>query len=200
LLSKAVKKMHKNIMADDDQTIDQSDEAKAEETVVASDADTSSSEATPEETPAEEAKVEEPKTEEAPKEEVKPEVNVSANLKKIIEQIEKLSVLELSELVHALEERFGVSAAPTMMAGAAPAAAGEPAEEQTTFNVVLADGGANKISVIKAVREIVPTLGLTEAKGLVDTAPKPILEGVGKEAANEAKAKLEAAGAKVELQ
>lgn len=200
MLSKAVKKMHKNIMADDDQTIDQSDEAKAEETVVASDADTSSSEATPEETPAEEAKVEEPKTEEAPKEEVKPEVNVSANLKKIIEQIEKLSVLELSELVHALEERFGVSAAPTMMAGAAPAAAGEPAEEQTTFNVVLADGGANKISVIKAVREIVPTLGLTEAKGLVDTAPKPILEGVGKEAANEAKAKLEAAGAKVELQ
>ncbi len=188
--------LHTINMPNDDQKTDQpTDEVQAEPSEVVED---SSNEA-------EEVKVEEPKgeakTEEAPKQESKPEVKVSANLQKIIEQIEKLSVLELSDLVHALEDRFGVSAAPTMMAGVAPAAAsGEPVEEQTTFNVVLTDGGANKISVIKAVREIVPTLGLTEAKGLVDTAPKPVLEGVGKEAANEAKTKLEAAGAKVELQ
>lgn len=197
--------LHTINMPNDDQTTDQTEETKTEETAETSDADTSSTETPAEETLAEEVKAEEPKeeakTEEAPKEEVKPEINVSASLQKIIEQIEKLSVLELSDLVHALEDRFGVSAAPTMMAGVAPAAAsGEPVEEQTTFNVVLTDGGANKISVIKAVREIVPTLGLTEAKALVDTAPKPVLEGVGKEAANEAKTKLETAGAKVELQ
>ncbi|MBI3341810.1 50S ribosomal protein L7/L12 [Candidatus Curtissbacteria bacterium] len=119
-----------------------------------------------------------------------------------MKDIEKLTVLELSDLVHALEEKFGVSAsaAVAMAAPAAGAAAGgEAASEQTTFNVVLADSGANKISVIKAVREIVPTLGLKEAKDLVDTAPKPVLEGANKEAANEAKTKLEAAGAKVEL-
>ncbi len=126
---------------------------------------------------------------------------VSANLEKLIEQIEKLSVLELSQLVKALEEKFGVSAAPAMMAaGASPAAAGgEETSEQTTFNVILTDSGANKISVIKAVRELVPTLGLKEAKDLVDTPPKPVLEGVNKENATEAKTKLEAAGAKVEL-
>lgn len=133
----------------------------------------------------------------------KPAKAVSANLEKLIGEIEKLSVLELSELVHALEERFGVSAAPAMMAGPAAggAAAGgeEGVSEQTTFNVVLTDSGANKISVIKAVREIVPTLGLKEAKDLVDTAPKPVLEGANKETANEAKTKLETAGAKVEL-
>lgn len=128
---------------------------------------------------------------------------VSANLEKVIEQIEKLSVLELSELVHALEEKFGVSAAPAVVAGAptaqAAASGEEGASEQTTFNVILADSGANKISVIKAVREIVPTLGLKEAKDLVDSAPKPVVEGVNKENAQEAKQKLEAAGAKVEL-
>ncbi|MDP2720565.1 MAG: 50S ribosomal protein L7/L12 [bacterium] len=122
----------------------------------------------------------------------------------IIKEIEGLSVLELSDLVKALEDKFGVSATPTMMgvpAGATPAAAGEAdAEEgQTTFNVILADSGANKISVIKAVRELVPTLGLKEAKDLVDAAPKQVLEGVGKDAAGEAKQKLETAGAKVEL-
>ena len=81
--------------------------------------------------------------------------------------------------------------------GAAPG--GEATSEQTTFNVVLVESGANKISVIKAVRELVPTLGLKEAKDLVDAPPKPVLEGANKEAANEAKTKLEAAGAKVEL-
>lgn len=126
---------------------------------------------------------------------------VSANLEKIIKSIEELSVLELSDLVHALEEKFGVSASAPVAVAQAGAAVGneDGASEQTTFNVVLADGGANKISVIKAVRELVPTLGLAEAKALVDSAPKPVLEGVNKETANEAKTKLETAGAKVEL-
>lgn len=138
--------------------------------------------------------------------EKKPAKEVSKKLEDIISDIEKLTVLELADLVKALEDRFGVTAAaPVMAAGvAAPAAAGgdagEAADEgQTSFNVILAESGANKISVIKAVREIVPTLGLKEAKDLVDAAPKPVVEGVGKDAANEAKTKLEAAGAKVEL-
>lgn len=141
---------------------------------------------------------EEPKTEE-PKKAPKP---VSANLEKIIEQIEKLSVLELADLVHALEDRFGVSAsAPVMAVGAAtPATGGEPVEEKTTFNVILSGAGANKIAVIKAVRELVQTLGLKEAKDLVEAAPKPVLEGVNKATAEEAKTKLTAAGATVELQ
>ena len=136
------------------------------------------------------------------KEEKKESPKVSKKLEGVIEEIEKLSVLELSELVKALEVKFGVSAAPQVVAGAAPAVGAgtdEGASEQTTFNVVLADSGANKISVIKAVRELVPTLGLKEAKDLVDTAPKQVLEGVNKETATEAKTKLEAAGAKVEL-
>lgn len=150
--------------------------------------------------PAEETKAEEAAAE-APKEEAKSSVELSANSQKIVEQIEKLSVLELSQLVKALEEKFGVSAAPAMMAGApaAGAAGADEGSEQTTFNVVLADSGANKISVIKVVRELVPTLGLKEAKDLVDAPPKNVLEGVNKEAANEAKTKLEGAGAKVEL-
>lgn len=128
---------------------------------------------------------------------------VSANLEKIIEQIEKLTVLELADLVHALEDKFGVSAqAPVAVAaaGAAPQAAGEPVEEKTTFNVILSGAGANKIAVIKAVRELVQTLGLKEAKDLVEAAPKPVLESVNKVTAEEAKAKLTAAGATVELQ
>lgn len=133
----------------------------------------------------------------------KAKVQVSAKLEKIIQDIEKLSVLELSELVKALEEKFGVSAAPQIAAApsgqAAPGGTDEGVSEQTTFNVILADGGANKISVIKAVREIVPTLGLKEAKDLVDAAPKPVLEGANKGTSAEAKQKLEAAGAKVEL-
>lgn len=133
----------------------------------------------------------------------KPKKEVSGNLESIIEKIEQLSVLELADLVHALEDRFGVTAAAPMAVAAAPAAGGgaaEPAEEQTSFNVILANAGANKIGVIKAVRELVPTLGLKEAKDLVEAAPKPVLEGVNKETANEAKTKLTAAGATVELQ
>jgi len=128
---------------------------------------------------------------------------MSDKVTKLVEEVEKLSVLELSELVKALEEKFGVSAMP--VAAAAPQAAavasdsGEPKEEQTTFNVVLANAGANKIGVIKAVREVVPTLGLAEAKILVESAPKEVLIGVNKTIAEEAKKKLEAAGATVEL-
>lgn len=127
---------------------------------------------------------------------------VSKNLEKIIESIETMSVLELADLVKALEDRFGVMAAPigAPQAATAPAAAGEPTEEKTTFNVVLTNAGANKIGAIKAVREIVPTLGLKEAKDLVESAPKPVLESVNKTTAEEAKAKLTAVGATVELQ
>lgn len=120
----------------------------------------------------------------------------------ILAAVEEMTVLELAELVKALEEKFGVTAAPVAVAGAAPAAAadsGEPKEEQTVFNVVLTAGGDNKIGAIKAVRELVPTLGLQEAKALVEAAPKEVLTGVNKAAAEEAKKKLEAAGAKVEL-
>lgn len=118
----------------------------------------------------------------------------------ILKAVEEMTVLELSELVKALEDKFGVSAAPVAVA-AAPAASGaaEAKEEQTSFNVVIADGGATKIAVIKVVRELVPTLGLTEAKALVDSAPKEVLSNVNKAAAEEAKKKLETAGAKVEL-
>jgi large subunit ribosomal protein L7/L12 len=188
-------------MADDDQKQEENkeEEGEAKEDVK----EEAKEEAKTEEK--EEVKEEQPKE---PKKEKKEEassssVSVSPELKKMIESIEKLSVLELSQLVKALEEKFGVSAAPAMVAaGAAPAAGAEAeggASEQTTFNVVLADSGANKISVIKVVRELVPTLGLKEAKDLVDSPPKPVLEGVNKEAANEAKTKLEGAGAKVEL-
>lgn len=124
-------------------------------------------------------------------------------MNEIIEKIEKLTVLELADLVHALEEKFGVSAsAPVAVAPSAGSgqAAGEPQEEKTTFNVILTAGGANKISVIKAVRELVPTLGLKEAKDLVEAAPKPVLEGVNKQTAEEAKTKLTAVGGTVELQ
>lgn len=119
----------------------------------------------------------------------------------ILAAVEEMTVLELSDLVKALEEKFGVTAAPVAVAGAAAPAAGseEPKEEQTAFNVVLTEAGANKIGVIKAVRELVPTLGLQEAKALVESAPKEVLTGAAKSAAEEAKKKLEAAGAKVEL-
>ena len=119
----------------------------------------------------------------------------------IMKAVEEMTVLELSDLVKALEEKFGVTAAPVAVAGAAPATAdaGEAKEEQTVFNVMLTESGATKIAVIKAVRELVPTLGLQDAKALVDSAPKEVLAGVNKSAAEEAKKKLEAAGAKVEL-
>ncbi|MFH1899088.1 MAG: 50S ribosomal protein L7/L12 [Patescibacteria group bacterium] len=120
-----------------------------------------------------------------------------------MEMVEKMTVLELNDLVKALEEKFGVSAsAPMIVAEPAAAANGngaEPAEEKTEFDVVLQDAGANKIGVIKAVREINQTLGLVEAKNLVESAPKAVLEGAKKEDAQNAKKKLEEAGAKVEL-
>ena len=121
----------------------------------------------------------------------------------LLKQVEEMSVLELSDLVKALEEKFGVSASQMVAAQPASAksdlASGEVKEEQTVFNVVVASSGANKIQVIKALRELVPTLGLKEAKDLVDAAPKEVMMQVNKKVAEEAKAKLVAAGATVEL-
>lgn len=132
------------------------------------------------------------------------EKKASATVTKIIESVEKLTVLELNELVSALEEKFGVSAMPVAAAAtpaATPAGEGSEAEggEKAILTVVLTDGGANKISVIKTVRELNQNLGLKEAKELVDTAPKEVLVDVDKETAAQAKEKLEAAGGKVEL-
>lgn len=114
----------------------------------------------------------------------------------LIEEVKSLTVLELSELVKALEEEFGVSAAA--VAVAAPAAAGAAAEEKTEFDVVLVEAGASKMGVIKLVKDITG-LGLKDAKALVDGAPKPVKEGISKADAEEIKKKLEEAGAKVEL-
>ena len=127
-------------------------------------------------------------------------VEVSPEMEQFISYVEKLSVLELSKLVKALEDRLGVSAAaPVAVAAAAPGAApAAAAEEQTEFTVVLADVGANKINVIKEVRTITG-LGLIDAKKLVEEAPKPIKEGINKEEANKIKEQLEKAGAKVEI-
>jgi len=120
----------------------------------------------------------------------------------ILDAISSMTVLELSELIKEMEEKFGVSAAAAAVAVAAPAAGGAggggAAEEQTEFNVILTEAGANKVSVIKAVREITG-LGLKEAKDLVDGAPKAVKEGVAKADAEAAKKKLEEAGAKAEL-
>lgn len=128
------------------------------------------------------------------------EVQVPEKFQGLVSEIEKLSVLELSELVKVLEEKFGVSAAaPMMVAGAgAGAAAGAPAEEQTEFTVELTDAGANKINVIKVVREATGK-GLKEAKDLVDGAPKAVKEGISKADAEALKKQLEEAGAKVTL-
>ena len=127
----------------------------------------------------------------------------SMNIDEIIAAVKEMTVLDLSKLVKALEEEFGVSAAAPMMAAAAAPAAGGPAaaeeEEKTEFNVILKDAGANRIGVIKAVREL-SGLGLKESKDLVEGAPKPVKEGVSKEEAATAKEKLEAAGATVEVQ
>jgi large subunit ribosomal protein L7/L12 len=122
-----------------------------------------------------------------------------ADITKMIEEIEKMSLLEVSELVKALEEKFGVSAsAPVMMAGA-PAAAAAPAEEKTEFTVVITAAGDKKLEVIKAIRLIKPELGLGEAKAASEKLPYTILENAKKEVADDAKAKLSAAGATVEL-
>lgn len=126
---------------------------------------------------------------------------LSATAKDIIEKIEKMTVLELSDLVKVMEEKFGVSAsAPMAMMAAGPAAAAGPVEEKSSFTVVLKEAGATKINVIKAVRAVVPELGLAEAKGLVESAPKTVKENVPKEEAEKMKKTLEEAGAKVELQ
>ncbi len=116
----------------------------------------------------------------------------------IVDQLSNLTVLQIAELVKALEEKWGVSAAaPVAVAAAGGAAAAAPVEEKTTFDVILSDVGSNKIGVIKEVRAAVPGLGLAEAKALVESAPKPIKEGATKEEAEEIKKKIEAAGAKV---
>jgi large subunit ribosomal protein L7/L12 len=123
---------------------------------------------------------------------------MSEKVTKLIEDVKSLTVLELSELVKALEEEFGVSAAAPVAVAAAPAAAAAPAEEQTEFDVVLKSVGQNKIAVIKVVREITG-LGLKDAKAVVDAAPKAVKEGASKEDAEAIKAKLTEAGAEVEL-
>ena len=129
-----------------------------------------------------------------------------ADLNKLVEEISALNLLEAAELVKLLESKLGVTAAAPMAmaampaAGGAAAAAAAPVEEKTEFNVVLKAAGEKKIEVIKAVRQIVSSLGLKEAKELVDTAPQPVLQGVSKDAANDAKAKLEAAGAAVVIE
>ena len=116
----------------------------------------------------------------------------------ILAAVEGMTVLELNELVKAFEEKFGVSAAAVAVAGPAGGGAAAAAEEKTEFTVVLAEAGGNKVAVIKAVRELTG-LGLKEAKDVVDGAPKAVKEGVDKAAAEEAKKKLEEAGAKVEV-
>jgi large subunit ribosomal protein L7/L12 len=122
-----------------------------------------------------------------------------ADLEKIAEQISELSLLEASELVKMLEERLGVSAAaPVAMAAMPAAAAAEPEEEKTEFDILLKDVGPKKIEVIKAVRQLT-ALGLKEAKEMVDGAPSTVMESVGKDAAEDAKSKLEAAGAVIEV-
>jgi large subunit ribosomal protein L7/L12 len=128
-----------------------------------------------------------------------------ADTDKLVEQLSNLSVLEIAGLVKQLEEKWGVSAAAPVAVAAGPAAgagggaAAAPAEEKTTFDLILKEMGSNKIAVIKEVRGAVPGLGLAEAKALVEGAPKTIKEGVTKEEADEIKKKIEAAGAKVEI-
>ncbi len=130
----------------------------------------------------------------------KKDVVVPEKFKSLVSEIEKLSVLDLAELVKVLEEKFGVSAAAPMMMAAGPAAAAPAAaaEEKTSFNVELTEAGANKIGVIKALREVT-ALGLKEAKDLVDGAPKMVKEGATKEEAETMKKKIEEAGGKVTL-
>ncbi len=127
-------------------------------------------------------------------------VKLNDKLQKIASEIEGLTVIEIADLAKYLEEKFGVSAMPMMAAMPAAAAAdAAPVEEKTSFDVVLAASGEQKLNVIKALREVRQDLGLMDAKKMVDTAPQTILEGAKKEDAEAAKAKLEAAGAKVEL-
>jgi len=125
-----------------------------------------------------------------------------SKLDKIVEDLSSLTVLEAADLAKLLEEKWGVSAAAPVAAAAAPGAGGAaaaPAEAQTEFNVILKDAGDKKINVIKAVREVVPGLGLKEAKDLVEAAPKPVKEGVSKDDAAKIKKQLEEAGATVDI-
>ena len=134
----------------------------------------------------------------APAKEESAEVEVPAKFQSIVADIEKMSVMELSELVKVFEKKFGVSAAAVAVAGPAAAGGADAGEEKSNFTIELTDAGANKISVIKAVKEIM-ALGLKEAKDLVDGAPSVLKENVAKDEANELKKKLEDAGAKVTL-
>ncbi len=156
---------------------------------------------------AKEVKEQKPEVQEAAQEESKPEekpkVDLSKKAQGVVDVVETMTVMELSNLVKALEDKFGVSSMPVAaVAAAAPAAGaaggGADEEEKDAFDVVLADVGANKIQVIKEIRAVT-TLGLKEAKDLVDSAPKPIKEGVPKEEAEAIKKKVEAVGAKIEL-
>jgi large subunit ribosomal protein L7/L12 len=127
---------------------------------------------------------------------------MAADIEKTVKDLNSYSVLEIAKLVKKLEEDWGVSAAAPVAVAAAPAAGGAAApaaEEKATFDVILKEMGANKIGVIKEIRSAVPGLGLAEAKALVESAPKPIKEGVTKQEAEEIKKKIEAAGAKVEI-
>ncbi len=130
------------------------------------------------------------------------DTKLSEKLQKIATELESLTTLEMADLAKYLEEKFGVSAMPMVAAQvqtSAPSQTAAPAEEQSTFTVNLTEVGANKLAVIKAVREILPNLGLMDAKKLVESAPKELLKDVKKEVAEEAKKKIEAAGGKVEI-
>jgi large subunit ribosomal protein L7/L12 len=127
---------------------------------------------------------------------------MSEKLQKLIEELDQLTLMEAAELSKLLQDKWGVSAAAPMMMGAMPGAAAPAAvvvEEKTEFDVVLKDAGAKKIEVIKVVRQLIPSLGLKEAKDLVDSAPQTVLSAVSKDAAADAKGKLETAGAGVEV-
>ena len=121
------------------------------------------------------------------------------SVQEIIEAIEKMSLMEVNELVEALKEKFGVTGAIAVAGGAAAGAAAAPAEEQTEFDAILVDAGYEKIKVIKAVREVVAGLGLKEAKDFVESLPKALKEGVSKEEAEKVKAQFAEVGAKVEI-
>jgi large subunit ribosomal protein L7/L12 len=124
---------------------------------------------------------------------------VSAKVQALVDAVKELSLMEVSELVSALEDTFGVSAAPVMAMGAMPAAGAAAAEEKDEFDVILTAAGDNKIGAIKAIRALKPELGLAEAKKFVESAPQTVFEGAAKDVAEKAKATLEEAGASVEL-
>lgn len=130
---------------------------------------------------------------------VKESKELSKKVQSIVDSVKELSLMEVNELVGALEEEFGVSAAAPMMMAGAPAAAAEAVEEKDSFDVILKDGGTNKIAAIKAVRTLKPELGLGEAKKFVEDAPQVVLEGAKKDVAEAAKKTLEESGCVVEL-